>query len=493
MNFSSLRRGLRTTPALALVGATALALAGCNTDKLVQVSDPASLKPGEVGNAAAVPGLVQGALVQFVGGYSGFGGDAFLSMGVITDEMYYGDTFTTRQAADSRNLQPTALGNISDAAFLRLQQARVNARRAFAAVSRFSTAGTARADSLTRARLRAIEGYAYVALSEGWCGSVPFSIVPDTGEVDPALVTYTAPLTTRQMNDTAITRFTEALQFDRNSSLAKIGLARALMNNQRYSEAAAAVASVPTTYVFLLEHSTNSGDQNNPITALQQNGRYGVSNLEGAVTSTGAVLRPDQGSGTTAASAEGLPFRGANDPRVPYERKGGCFTSSITCFLNDNYPTLDADVPLASGVEARLIEAEAALAAGDVATFMQRLNDLRASTTSLLTKLYPNQKQVFFTNGAPTGLAPLTDPGTATGRRDLLFSERAFWLYNTGHRQGDLRRLVRQYGVPSNQAFPSGPFFRGGLTFGNDVAYPVPFNEQNNANFNPATCSTTAA
>jgi hypothetical protein len=78
-------------------------------------------------------------------------------------------------------------------------------------------------------------------------------------------------------------------------------------------------------------------------------------------------------------------------------------------------------------------------------------------------------------------------------RRAMLFSERAFWLFNTGHRQGDLRRLVRNYALPSNTVFPSGPFFRGGLTFGNDVAYPVPFNEQNNDQFTAASCSTTTA
>ena len=43
------------------------------------------------------------------------------------------------------------------------------------------------------------------------------------------------------------------------------------------------------------------------------------------------------------------------------------------------------------------------------------------------------------------GVTPLTDPGDAKGRVALLFQERAEWLYLTGHRQGDLRRLLRQY------------------------------------------------
>jgi starch-binding outer membrane protein, SusD/RagB family len=172
----------------------------------------------------------------------------------------------------------------------------------------------------------------------------------------------------------------------------------------------------------------------------------------------------------------------------------------VICFLNNNYPNFDADLPLASGVEARLIEAEAALQAGQPNVMMDKLNALRADVTALLARLYPSQRQVFFTGTAPRGLSPLSDPADPTttpaeqfaARRDLLFSERAYWLFNSGHRQGDLRRLVRNYGRTTQQVFPSGPYFRGG-TFGNDVAYPVPFNEENNPNFNPSACSTTAA
>ena len=135
MNHILRKPGLRALSGLILASGTLLA--GCNTDKLVTVSDPTLLTPGNIENAASVPGLIQGAQVELVGGYSGFGDDAFLSSSaVISDEFYYGDTFTTRQAADSRNLQPTALGNISDAAFSRLQSARFNARRAFAAITK---------------------------------------------------------------------------------------------------------------------------------------------------------------------------------------------------------------------------------------------------------------------------------------------------------------------------------------------------------------------
>ena len=500
--FESLgRKGHRLLSRALLAGALLLPLTACDTDKLVDVEDPASLPPDRLDTEEAVPALINGALRQFVGGYSGFGlDDSFVSSsGVISDELYWGDTFTTRIAADQRNLQPTVLGNISDPSFNRLHQARINARRAYAAIEKFTQNAT------HKSLMRTIEGYTYVTLSEGWCGYVPFSIVPDTGFVDAKSITPGDPINTRAMNDTAVVRFNEALALSSTNHLAAIGKARALLNNGRHADAAAAVANVPTTYQYLLEHSANLGSQNNPMFSLMSNGRYGVSNLEGGVTATGAAIRPDAASPpTTATGAEGLPFRALRDPRVPWTgraaRNNACFSSLATCWLNNNYSSFNSNVPLATGIEARLIEAEAALQAGDVTGMMTRLNELRSRVAELLRSLYDDQRQTFPAPPAAPTLEPLTDPATPTmsaqeqfnARRDLLFRERALWLFNTGHRQGDLRRLIRTYGVPSNQAFPSGPYFRGG-TYGNDVAYPVPFNEQNNRKFEASQCVTTQA
>lgn len=484
-------RGLRALGGMLLAAALALPIGGCDTDKLVAVEDPGELRPEDLGGAGAVPALVAGALRQFTGGYSGFGlDDVFTALGgAITDEFYWGDTFTTRQAFDIRVTQPTAVGNISDAAYARLHQGRFNARRAFAVVGEFSTPATAAADAATQARLRAIEGYVYVTFSEGWCGAVPFSRMADTGPIDPFAIEFGEALSTAQMNDTAVARFNEALALNANDNLAVVGKGRALLNNGQYAAAAAAVANVPTTFIFRLEHSENTAVENNPISALQSNGRWGVSNLEGGATATGAPLRPDTSTALTAPSAEGIPFRAMQDPRLPWQGRASsnnvCFTSAARCWLNNNFISLSADMPLASGVEARLIEAEADLQAGNGPGMVARLNALRAQVATLLPILYPDRRQVF-----TDALLPVADPGTFEGRRDLLFQERALWMFNTGHRQGDLRRLVRQYGRPSNQVFPSGPYFRGG-NYGNDVAFSVPFAEENNPEYDPAACVTT--
>mgnify|MGYP003290203201 CR=1 FL=1 len=122
---------------------------------------------------------------------------------------------------------------------------------------------------------------------------------------------------------------------------------------------------------------------------------------------------------------------------------------------------------MADGIEARLIEAEAQLRSNDFGGMRTTLNDLRA--------------------GADLGLDPLPTPGSATEAEDQLFSERAFWLFATGHRLGDMRRLIRQYNRPVNTVFPNGPYFKGGL-YGTDVNVPVPFQEQNNPEYDKSAC-----
>jgi hypothetical protein len=164
----------------------------------------------------------------------------------------------------------------------------------------------------------------------------------------------------------------------------------------------------------------------------------------------------------------GLPYRDAfdaGDPRVPWVRLDDDvgFDTAIPQYDQQKYGTEDASLPLATGLEARLIEAEAALQAGDVAGFDAIHTALRATR----------------------GLAAVsTGALTADERIDLHFEERAYWLWLTGHRLGDLRRLVRQYGRAEDDVFPTGPYFKVQAgDFGDDMNLPVPFDEENNPNF----------
>ncbi len=139
-------------------------------------------------------------------------------------------------------------------------------------------------------------------------------------------------------------------------------------------------------------------------------------------------------------------------------------------------PTLahrSSAVTVATGAEASLITAEAQLQRGDTAGMLATLNALRATPPTY-----------FLVNGATLApLAALPAPAGPAAAVDLLFSERAHWLWLTGHRLSDLRRLERQYGRPDNQVFPTGAYFKNGLSYGTDVNLPIPFDEENNPNF----------
>jgi hypothetical protein len=481
-------KGLRPLPRILALGALALPLGACNLDRILEVRDPELVSPEELENAESVPGLYNGALRSFFIAYSGAADDAYLTVSsLLADELYAGDTFVTRQATDKRDQQPPQLGNTSDVAYGRLQLARVNARRAAAAAQKFGV-GNSGAASLqaTLATLRAIEGFTYVTLAEGFCGNIPFSMPPDEGPINPVDPTQFRPgIGTLAAFDTAIVRMTAALAAQPTNNLAKVGLGRAQLNRGNYAAAAAAVAGVPTTYVFRIEHSANSGAQTNPIWSLQSNGRYGVANDEGGTE------RPDlaaNGTGFNTDEGEGLAYRAYMDPRVTWAAQGGAFAGGVNLFVDRRYVDQNSDVPLASGVEARLIEAEAQLAAGDAA-WLTTLNTLRASASTLIPILYPAIPDAIKAT-FPQTLAPLTDPGTAAGRVDLLFRERALWMYVTGHRLGDMRRLIRQYGRPESSVFPTGTYFYGpGGVYGNDVALPIPFTEVNNTQFDPSKCN----
>jgi starch-binding outer membrane protein, SusD/RagB family len=239
---------------------------------------------------------------------------------------------------------------------------------------------------------------------------------------------------------------------------------RALLDRGQFVAAAAAVAGVPDNFHYDVEYSIVAGD--NQIWALNSNARrYTVGDVEGV---------------------NGLNYRSALDPRIPTRR--GPDRIFDTAFplqvLRQGIYGRESRIKIASGIEARLIEAENALRAGDAVTWLAKLNQLRGSTPAALA-LLPVPVDTSYRPVANTPLAVLADPGASAGdtlRIKLMFRERAFWMFSTGHRLGDMRRLMRQYGRTEAQVYPIGAWFKGG-NYGDAIQMPVPFDEQNNPNF----------
>jgi hypothetical protein len=142
---------------------------------------------------------------------------------------------------------------------------------------------------------------------------------------------------------------------------------------------------------------------------------------------------------------------------------------NITPFIEfTNYAREDA-LPLLSGIDARLIEAEAKLRANDIPGMMLIINNLRTTQQKI-------------GNYSPATQAALPDPASQTAATDLFFREKALWQFGRGERISDLRRLVRQYSRTQDNVFPSGPFHKNG-SYGTNTSFPVPDSEKANTKF----------
>jgi hypothetical protein len=360
-----------------------------------------------------------------------------LTSGVLSDEFVNPGFIPSRTEIDLRIAQPTTAG-ITEL-FLSLARARGQAEDAAASLQ---AVGTDPDTDTGIPEMYSLAGYTYLFFGEGFCSGVPVShIVNDQIE-------YGQPLTTAQILDTAIARFSTALTHpsivagDPIHSLASVGLARALVDEGRFAEAAAAVASVPPDFVYETEHSTTPAALHNGVFEALNNGEFGTEEVEGG---------------------NGLPYVSAGDIRVTGD-SGIASDNNTEIWFPNKYAGFDASIPLADYVEAQLIIAESELQAGSFSAMTQRLNDLRDAI----------------------GLTALPAAGSLDAAVDQLFSERAFWLFATGHRLGDMRRLIRQYGRDPETVFPTGDWFKGGLTYGTGVNLPLPRREQNNPNL-PAT------
>ncbi len=439
-------RSVAQRAATAAVLLATLALGACSLDDALDVPDPDVATPGSLSDPSVLPVLRQGAVGDFARAYAG-GGDAedgfIQNGGLLGDELEWAETFPTRREFDSRNMQ-TVNGNINTL-MRNSQRARASALRAAKKYEEFQPTSPAAAE------MRNLEGLAITLIAESFCSGVPFSELTDAGET-----VFGDPQTSTQMYTAALASFDKALTVVgtqtsaaavAQANFARVGRGRVLLNLGRFADAAAAVAAVPTSFVYNTEHSENSSRQNNGVfVVMAVNRRFSVADREGA---------------------NGLAYRSDNDPRTLSPRGTGAaftgFDGTTPLFLPAKYPNRSASIPVATGAEARLIEAEAALQAANPTQLLAIHNALRTTQS----------------------LAPITDPGTQAGRVDAHFKERAYWLFLTAHRLGDMRRLVRQYQRNREAVFPTGsyPASKGGGTYGQDVNFPVPFDELNNPKF----------
>lgn len=314
-----------------------------------------------------------------------------------------------------------------------------------------------------RGRLFAIEGYAVLFLGDQYCSGLSLSTLHFDGDY-----TYGPSLSLPEVYDAAAILFDSALAISSDSielmTLSKIGKARSLIARGNIDEALAISKLIRTEERYAIPYSFKyqEGVESDSFAR-----KASVSDREGI---------------------NGLPFITSNDPRTPSDFKTVSIGSKWPArkmyyprkFVGDSFSFV-----LATGVEARLIEAEYLLAKNRVSEWLSMLNELRNDGTYVEINIEEESLVDTLWNpglGKVAHLPPLKDPGNSESRITLMFNERAYWLYLSGHRLPDLRRLVRQYGRDAESVFPTGPY-----TYSNaaDAYYGTAVNMEISSNESP--------
>jgi hypothetical protein len=278
-----------------------------------------------------------------------------------------------------------------------------------------------------------LRGQTVVQIAEAICPGFPLNDVDE----DNRAVLGTA-LTTDSALKYAIAQLDSALAHGRDSArflnLARVLKGRALLDLGQYAAAAAAVSTVPDTFSYTPEPS-----------ASYTNWLY-IPPWNSWMNNPGTPVSDHEGG-------NGLAFVSENDPRVPTIYKQQRVTDpTVALYAQNKYTAFTDPIVVGSGLEARLIEAEAGYNLDHNSTmWFTTLNTLR-------------------TNAGMAAIPAI--PTTDTGKVNLIYHERAFWLYLTGHRLGDMRRLIRNYQRNPETVFPTGNGAIFGLKYGTATAIP---------------------
>lgn len=447
-------RGRATTLlSLAMVAGLVVLAANCSPDDLLSVEDPDIINPSNVQSSAGAEAVRLGALSRFNGATSGATGQdesLFLLGGLFSDELINGDSYIARQEIDQRVI--TAENTFLTAANRQLHRARLSAQQAVELIRQYNLS----APGWQVGEMFMIQAYTINLMAEHLCDGLIISDVVDGREV------YGEPMTTAAAFERALGLANEGLVTitanTSNDVRVRNALAlvkgRILVNLNRHAEAATAVAAIPANWQYV-NYQTQTTWSNVWWMLMVNARRYSVGDVEGI---------------------NGMNFASANDPRVPVcaGNDAQCKTIGVTNPRRDDlgtpflvlmkWPTREGTIAIMQGVDARMIEAEAQLKAGNPGASLATLNAARDVI----------------------GMADLADAGTPEARLSQLFRERAFWQYGRGYRVGDLRRLIRQYGRTETTVFPTGAWHKGG-NYGTDVDMPVPQAEQNNPNLGVTT------
>lgn len=302
-----------------------------------------------------------------------------------------------------------------------LSVARYGADRLAAALQGWTDAQVPNRQALL-GQASAYAGYSLVLLGEGMC-SAAIDLGPE--------------LTRVQLQAEAEARFTTAIAAATAANdtatlnMARVGRARARLDQNRPADALADAALVPDGFVKNATYSTVNARRENLVNTQTYRGNFS----------------------TVEPSFRGVAWNGAPDPRVAVVNANAVGQDRATAIWRPaKYPAPASPIPIASWREARLIQAEASAAAGDVPAAVAAINRLHAAA----------------------GLSPYAG-GTAVQVLDQVKEERRRELFLEGQRLND---LIRANVLPAPA--PGTPFPAKGGTYGSQLCFPLPDLERNN-------------
>ncbi|HET7231496.1 MAG TPA: RagB/SusD family nutrient uptake outer membrane protein [Longimicrobium sp.] len=276
----------------------------------------------------------------------------------------------------------------------------------------------------------AISGYALVFIGEGFCSATISGFGAGGAPV------YGGEITPAAVLDSAIARFNAALAANGGDSaiarLARLGRARAELDLGRYDQARADAATIPAGFAYTL---TTSGSS-----TLRQNKVWNESNA------------------TSQSATVGPLYRRLGDPRVPVDSVAGSgpggiklSVTGLQLWVQKKYASPSSPMLLAGYPEARLIIAEAAA----------RANDLAPAQAVIAEERTRGGQPAFTGTTQAQALAEIVDQ-----RR------REFFL--DGHHLGDYIRFA----LPLSPA--AGTAYHAGGNYGTQRCLPLPDIERKN-------------
>jgi len=239
--------------------------------------------------------------------------------------------------------------------------------------------------------------------------------VPDTEILQKAITEFTTVISTASAAGTPDI-----------ATAATAGRARANLLLGNWSAAAADAQSVPDDFEYDAKFNAQSSNWVVTVTTATFNKAAGLQRK------WWHLVDEDAGGPTYMHD----PWTGEYDTRIPVYFDGSIATDNITPHYSQwKYDLETDDIPMLTGHEMRLIEAEVMWRDGNTSGAMAILNALRANV----------------------GLSPLADPTSDTQMRDYILSERFAEMFMTGMRAVDLYRFGLTHDVFAAMDDPERP------------------------------------